>query len=63
MELKSTGDLNMTQDARTLFMYSSGINVSDDGLELALKCGIMSIGIIATDRNSKTDFQMVEAFR
>lgn len=39
----------------TLLRYSSGINVSDDCLELALKRRIMSIGITAADRNSKTD--------
>ena len=37
-------------------LYSSGINVSDDCLELALKRRIMFIGISAADRNSKADF-------
>ena len=55
MELKSTGGLNTTQAARTLFMYSSGINVGDDFFELSLKCGMMPIGISAADRHSKTD--------
>lgn len=55
MELKRTGDLNMTQAARTLFMYSSGINVGDDFFELSLKCVMMPIGISAADRHSKTD--------
>ena len=36
--------------------YLSGINIGDDIFELALKRRIMSIGIIATDWNSKTDF-------
>lgn len=35
--------------------YSSVINVGDDCLELALKCGMMPIGITAADRHSKTD--------
>ena len=53
MELKSTGDLNMTQVTRTLFMYSSGINVGDDFLKLALKRRMMSIGIPTTDGDAK----------
>ena len=56
MELKSTGDLNMTQAARTLFMYSSGINVGDDFFELAFNRRIMSIGIPATDGDAKRNF-------
>ena len=45
----------MAQVARSLLWCSSGINVSDDCLELALKCGMMPIGITAADRHSKTD--------
>ena len=39
--------------SRQSLWYSSDINVSNDCLELALKCRIMSIGISAADRDSK----------
>lgn len=36
--------------------YLSGINISDDVFELALKRSMMSIGITAANRDSKRDF-------
>lgn len=43
-------------DGSPFLWYSSGINVSNDFLELALKCWMVSIGIPAADRNSKKEF-------
>ena len=56
MSLQIICDRSNKKPSVLYLWYSSDINVSDDCLKLALKCGIMSIGITATDWDAKREF-------
>ena len=51
--MKESDDSGEKKRVSRTLLYSSDINVGDDFLELALKCGIMSIGITTTDWDAK----------